>query len=117
RRGAIGVEELDRAGHHRPEVAALLDPPLDELVDGGDLDVEAIAAFEITCGALLVEEPGAMRGQLDDLLTAPAPLVLDDELIVQEANDAIVRAELDGGAGEGVVHRVAVAVEGDERLL
>src|SRR5713101_2878027 len=113
--GAVEIEELDGAGGHAADVAALFDPTGAEGVEAGRHRAQEVAAFGLARGSALLDECLAMGPLLDPLALAPATAVTGDLLgIVDETDLDVVGDEGEHLGGVLPVHRVMVAVEVDE---
>src|SRR6185437_1353890 len=113
--GAVEVEQLARAPDEGADVAAVLEPEAQQLVDAGDLGAEPIAALAVACAGLVGEDGGAVLGQLDgEILSPRAGVLADDAVAVEQAHLGVGGDEREDATRGVVADRVAVAVEADE---
>ena len=69
------------------DVAAVLEPETQQLVDAGDLGAEPVTALAVARAGLVGEEGGAVLGGLDGETPSPGASVLgDDAALVEQAH-------------------------------
>src|SRR6185312_7333890 len=113
--GAVEVEQLARAPDEGADVAAVLEPEAQQLVDAGDLGAKPISALAVARGGLVGKDGGAMLGQLEgEILSPRAGVLADDAALVEQAHLGVGGDEREDTARGVVTDRVAVAVEADE---
>src|ERR1700744_1945810 len=112
---AIEVEQLARAPDEGADVAAVLEPEAEQLVDARDLGAEPVTALAVARAGLVGEDGGAVLGHLEgEVLSPRAGVLADDAVAVEEAHLGVGGDEREEAAGGVVADRVAVAVEADE---
>src|ERR1700678_1484629 len=107
--GAVEVEQLARAPDEGADVAAVLEPETQQLVDAGDLGAEPVTALAVARAGLVGEEGGAVLGGLDGETPSPGASVLgDDAALVEQAHLGVGGDEREDAVGRVVTDRVAV---------
>src|ERR1700722_2062700 len=112
---SVEVEELAGAPDEGADVAAVLKPEAEQLVDAGDLGAEPVTAFAVVRAGLAGEEGGAVLGHLEGEVFSPCAGVLaDDAATVEQAHLGVGSDEREEATRGVVADRVAVTVEADE---
>jgi hypothetical protein len=91
---AIEIEQAQGLRDHEADVAAGLDPALEQDVEAGDRGAEPIPILRFAGGALVLEQLGAMLGRLDLLVPSPAAYVSRHLLVaVRQAHSGVTGDE------------------------